>query len=242
MTTIRFRIYLIGFLFVLVSLMSYASFTRAAPDHDSFWEDEFDALTLNPVWYWVNEDPSLWSLSENPGSMRIFASSLVVGGKNLLLRTPPPGKDFEVKTFVAFTPTENYQIAGIVLWQDSQNRLVLGRAFCTPSSICVGNGIYFDNVENGVRVGSNHATVTTTMGQAYLRMDVDDRLVSGYYSEDGTTWLPIGTHTVGSSFSFQGIGITAAQDLSGLTPIPADFDYFKMEYDAPKVLMPVILK
>ena len=45
------------------------------------WRDDFDDPTLDMVWAWTNENPAKWSLTENPGFLRIYASHLGAGAQ-----------------------------------------------------------------------------------------------------------------------------------------------------------------
>ncbi len=116
------------------------SATPAIRTSPPVWDDQFDGETLDPVWYWVNEDPDRWTLTESPGSLRIYASPLPTGGEDLLLRAGAEG-NLTIETHVLFEPSRNFQLAGLVIFQDGSNFLQLGRAFCDLADICVGNGI-----------------------------------------------------------------------------------------------------
>ena len=188
--------------------------------------DEFSGPGLAPCWSWVNEDPADWSLTAQPGFLRIFTDSGGVGSKNLAIQRTPSG-DFDVRTRVLFAPTSNYQIAGVALYQDSANYLMLGRAYCDNAPPeCVGNGIYFDDVESGTLVGVNFAMPTAKMDEAYLRIVRQGNTYTGYYSEDGLSWTLVGSHTPAAGIVLSRVGLTATQDLADLR-ILADFDYFR---------------
>jgi hypothetical protein len=90
----------------------------------------------------------------------------------------------------------------------------------------VGNGIYFDNNEGGQDVGSNYATVTTSLGEAYLQVMRLGGTYYGFYSEDGQNWTLIGVHTRATT-NLSGVGLAVGQDQSG-AHIPADFDFFEL--------------
>lgn len=218
-----------------------------APAYDYTWTDDFknpsvDGLgSLESLWSWINEDASQWSLIGYPYYfLRIMTHSGGVGDKNLLLRNLPTG-DFEIRTRVTFRPTNNFQIAGLVLYQDNNNYLMLGRAYCdTPPPTCVGNGIYFHRVEGGSSIGSNFATPTTTQGEVYLRVVREGTTYSGFYSEDGTSWTLIGTHTPSDAILLSRVGLTAAQ---GTPEIPADFNCFRLDANHPKLFfLPLVVK
>ena len=194
------------------------------------WRDEFDGA-LDEGWYWVNENPAKWNLTENPGFLRIYTSPYGTGGENLLLRPVAQG-DFMIKTRLLFEPDTNFQFAGLVIWQDENNFLQLGRAFCDIPDVCVGNGIYFDHVSDGTIVDGNFATQFDNpfnLAESYLRLERRGDMVKAFYSHEGITWTEIGTHWIPSDFQVNGVGLTASQDF--YTPdwdIPADFDFFEL--------------
>lgn len=194
------------------------------------WHDEFDGA-LADGWYWVNENPDKWSF--NDGFLRIYTSPYPSGGENLLLRSVAEG-DFSIETRMFFTPDTNFQIAGLVIWQDAENFLQFGRAFCYfEGAPCVGNGIYFDKVLEGAGDPTNFATQIDNPfdpAEAYLRLERRGDMVRALYSHEGITWTEIGTHQLPpEGFHVNGVGLTSAQDFN--TPdwdIPADFDYFEL--------------
>jgi beta-xylosidase len=185
-----------------------------------FWDD-FSGEFL-PGWSWIRENDALWSLDSEPGFLRIVLTN-DRPPRNLLVRDVPY-EDFQIVTFVRFKPSSNFQFAGLLVFRDDKNTLALGRAYCDVSSQCVGNGIYFDNVQNGELQGSNFAADTQIKDGAYLRIDKSGTKFTGYYREDGTDWMMIGEH------DFPGVDlkvglITANSPVAGMT---AYFDYFTM--------------
>jgi beta-xylosidase len=188
------------------------------------FRDDFEGV-LAIGWGWVREDPTHWNLTDVSGSVRII---LQPGGlntaNNLLLREAPAG-NFEMATLVRFTPTSNFQFAGLLIYQDDSNAIQFGRAFCNAPDVCVGNGIYFDNIQHGEFSGSNYATATANPSQAYLRLRREGTTYTGYHSEDGTNWTVIGQHT--SNLTPLRVGLIAAQ--ASEAEITADFDYFTIE-------------
>ena len=137
------------------------SLTSAPPTEPTLsanFQDDFDKQ-LAEGWTWLGEDPAKWNLSKTAGSLQIMASDASFDGPylplNILLRDVPTG-DFEIITSLHFTPTSNFQAAGLVVFQDQGNVLQLSRAFCDVVNACVGDGVYFDNFENGSVTGSNY--------------------------------------------------------------------------------------
>jgi len=200
------------------------------------WADDFDSPALDSRWFWVNEDPSHWSLTERPGFMRITAQD---GGQNLLLQDAPTA-DYAVETRLLFEPTQNIQRAGLLLHKDGNNLLSLMRAFCGFTPGCVDNGIYFDHIEAGQPVGSNFAMTTSVTGEAYLRVVRHGSAYTGYVSEDGEHWTLVGTHVAGVGFVPSMVGLFANYSQLGAGEIPADFDYFALREHSERVYLSFI--
>ncbi len=204
------------------------SATSASPTESSSsvegFQDDF-AGQLAEGWIWLEEDPSKWSLSAVDGSLQIMVSDASFDGPylplNILLRDAPVG-DFEISTALHFAPTRNYQAAGLVVFQEQGNVLQLSRAFCDVVNACVGDGVYFDNFENGSTTGSNYH-IAFHGSVIYLRLRREGNTYSGYYSEDGQNWILTGEHV--RDFSQPRVGLIAAQSE---TEIPAVFEYFTM--------------
>jgi cytochrome c len=204
--------------------------------------DDFDGPSLDVPWSWVNEDSELWSLSERPGFLTITSTNaaLDVSGSNLLIQ-PAPSEDYQIETHVYFTPTEDFQIAGLTAYQDAPNKLLLGRAYCRPeNTACSGNAIYFDYSENGELRQGNFATVVGLQGEAYLRMTRHGNAYTGYYSGDGANWSLIGTHVVSEALSLDWVGLAAGQVQT--TTIAAHFDSFRLCTYCRDVYLPLVLR
>jgi beta-xylosidase len=198
--------------------------------------DNFDSSTLDSRWSWIREDPTHWSLTDVPGFLRITTQA---NPDNLLVQAMP-GSDFTMETRVIFTPTESFQIAGLLVYQDDSNTVTLGRAFCGfPPPTCVGNGIYFDYVEGGFFAG-HYAVTTTVEGEAYLRIERQGDVYTGSVSTDGTNWALIGAHTI--AITPTQIGLLAGNGLQPVGEIPADFDYFTLTDNLLRVYLPLIAR
>ena len=194
------------------------------------FSDAFDSTTLNPAWTWLDENPAGWNLSERPGYLRIRMHAGNIGDENLLYRTPPQGM-YDVRTRLLFTPTDNFQIAGIPVYLDYDNHLMLGRGKCDEDWIgtCVGNGIYFDNLARRIFLGSI-ATAVHETDIAHLRIFRTGAHYFGFYSADGAHWRLIGMHNFSAASADLKLGLAVGQDTAG-TSNPADFDTFLLKAD-----------
>lgn len=189
-----------------------------------FWRDDFNGPVLHPAWTFVNERSSGWSLTEQPGYLRLYTSTNRAADENLLLRAPGRG-DFSIETRLVFVPMVDFDFAGLILFQDAQNYFQFGRAFCDNPGVCVGNGFYFDNVSGGAFTGSNYATPNLDT-EAHLKLELKGRNLTAFLSGDGRTWHRFATHRLPPRFQIRGVGLTSSDHFSPTPSIPADFDYF----------------
>jgi beta-xylosidase len=185
-----------------------------------FWDD-FSA-ELQPGWTWIRENDALWSLTSEPGFLRI----VLQGGRpprNLLVRDVT-SENFQIMTRVLFEPTSNFQFAGLLVYQDENSFTAFGRAYCDTQNKCVGNGIYFDAIQSGQYIEPNFGTDTQVKEEAYLRIDKVGSIFTGYYSEDGSNWSIIGEHEIFMVDPKVGL-LTGNSYVVGMT---AKFDYYSV--------------
>ena len=188
------------------------------------FRDDFDEA-LADGWQWLGEDASGWSLTDAPGFLRILVQPSSIGGDdpiNFAVRPVPTG-DFVLETFMRFEPAQNFEFAGLLIYEEQGSAMQFGRAFALGCGRwCIGNGLYFEGVVNGERAGSNHATRVDQADAAYLRLVRVGNECVAYYSVDGINWTRIGRHesAIGARF----VGLIATQGPAGARA--ADFDYF----------------
>ncbi len=190
------------------------------------FRDDFEGA-LGDGWHWLREKSRYWSLTANPGWLQIMARSGGLGDgtmSNVLLRDAPSG-DFELQIGLKFRPTGNYQIAGLVVYQDTDNHMVFGRAFCNTGN-CVGDGFYMDMIEGGNWNPENYATKAPATEVVHLRLRRVGDVFTGLVSEDGSKWTVMGSHRGVPNPLF--VGILAGQ-ARGSVPGPAQFDYFTIQ-------------
>jgi beta-xylosidase len=194
------------------------------PDPD-FYRDDF-ASTLDASWAWVREDPRTWSLTEAPGSLQLSINRGYVAAHsntNLLLRAAPQG-NFLIETRIAFKPKNNFQFAGLIIYQSDSNFIQAGSAYCNAVR-CVGEGLYMDTYRKGIMLQPNFGPTPRDVNPIWLRLSRMGDLYNFEASSNGTVWFFINSQT--SDFAPTQIGLVTGQRLRG-SPLVAIFDYFEV--------------
>ena len=192
----------------------------------SEWIDEFDG-SMDSDWSWLSSDSTASSLSANPGYLRIQTQRAGGQPPNGAVVLNAPSEEFVIEAKVLFTPFENFQQAGLIIYEDLDNVLILSRAYCDFVAYgCVENGIYYDSTQST----ESHRASTIVKDTAWLRLTKTGSQVLAEYSEDGNLWQVVGTHTLSSSESVK-IGLISNGDRESAGRISADFDYFKVRWD-----------
>ena len=189
------------------------------PDSQLF-RDDFDG-SIGPGWQWLNENKKMWSITNKPGWLEIIAGKGTVFSRNLLFRPIPEG-NFELETKMIFEPVANFQDAGLIIYYNTSNYILFGRAYCNRRPACVDDGLYMDMSISGKLTGGNFSIPAPGTDTIFLRLRREGDTYTSYYSEDGSQWTKIGTHT--STMKPNSVGLEAGQPMS--SSLPAQFDYF----------------
>ncbi|MBM3121909.1 MAG: hypothetical protein FJZ97_06945 [Chloroflexi bacterium] len=195
----------------------------------SAFRDDFDG-TMDIAWTWFQGPEPGYSLTHTPGWLRLNLSSgsflSTTPPENLLVR-PAPGANFDLNTYLRFNPHNNFEIAGLVVVFDDDSVLQFGRGGCfleAPTPGCIGDGLYFDNIQNGSAVGGNFANPAVLGFDYTLRLQRTGNTYTASYTDSNGGSGTLGSHTVdGTPVS---IGLIAAQ--ATVAQPYADFDYFEM--------------
>ena len=169
------------------------------PDRASFIAAGWDFLAMTPSGGSRNTEQTTGAVvsydqAAHPGILRIPVDSGDLWGdqnntRNTLLRDLPP--DWTgIRLKLSFAPTENYQQAGLLVYQDDDNYVQV--TFINNN----GNKITFAREIKGDPFVLNSVAETVT-GNLYLRLDTDPstQSISAYYSLDGTSWVLLGSVT-----------------------------------------------
>lgn len=166
-----------------------ASTLLAAPNASatSPYDDEFNSSTLDPKWTWIRETPTHWSLTANPGYLRIVTQRKDIfeatNTAPVLLQTSPAG-DFEISTKLTMSPTVNYQQAGLVIYGDDDNYVRLTYGYW--------DGLRFEFGKEINAVMNSHWAGAPTGNTFYLKIVKLGNNYIGYYSQDNSSWVKIG--------------------------------------------------
>lgn len=192
------------------------------------WREDFDGEALSAEWAWTREDPQQWSLEEGRLNLSTGDFSMVrEGGDAPLLLRPAPEGDFALRARLEFSPQADFQFAGLLVYQDDDHYVALGRSYCGFIPPCVGDGVYLDNDEASL-AGEE---TTVAVGGLLAGVAIELRLVrrgqtyTGYWSADGLTWAVVGSTT--ASFVPEWVGLLATTSASGAPALEARFDYIE---------------
>lgn len=217
------------------------------------YSQDFNAGTLAPQWSWVRENPADWSLSADPGTLTIDAVNGDLYGtannaQNVLVE-PAPSGDFVAQTKVALKPDQNYEQAGLLLYQDDDHYLKLvgesnsgvdetewaketdvtspytgfncGPAY--PADTCPDYGSGFMEIPGF----SPAAKAVGGSGiWTWLRVVRHGNLITAYTSIDGSRWEPGATDNLSGFNPAKPIDVGLIAVTAGAsTVLPAHFAY-----------------
>jgi beta-xylosidase len=201
-----------------------------APTGAALFADEFGSATLGSKWKWEDRwQDAQYDLKARAGFLRITAST----GNDLapwtnfdapLLLQSADG-NWIAETALEFAPTQNYQGAGIVAYQDDDNLVRLERAYGGVGSD--ESGIVFVVIRAGeFEIITSPAQVATSARKVELRLQRDGNRFTAWWREPGKTWQTVGNAEVKLSPTAQvGIAVLCEHDAPDSV---ADFDYFRI--------------
>lgn len=222
------------------------------PEKSIVASDEFDESELPLEWQWNhNPDNGNWSLTENPGYLRLTTGSLstnILNARNTLTqRTMGPVMVAETK--VAIDGMKNGDVAGLTAFGGQYGYVGVKMVDGKMSLVMANNTVNNTKTSEVERAKTDVASGTKTV---YLKALLDfsssgsgnTDTVKFYYSLNGSDWVMIGVEhkmvfnwdrSTGGHFMGYRIGLFnyATQETGGY----ADFDYLKIAggNDAPNL-------
>lgn len=233
----RWSVCILGFIVCLIALSNKTLtaiattptlFGLAATSSSvAYFSDEFDQPYLSQQWFWINEDPSNWTLAARPGYLRINTQYGTLDDNppiNILLTTTP-ADEYEVLTRVEINPTQNYHEAALLLYNDENNYIKLSRLYHSS----FGGDIYLFLQEiNGIH--SIGFITQTTQQISEMRIRILDNSAIGAYRDTLGEWVELGRIQLDEGIRYTYTGITAHNGVENdaVPSIYADFDFFQL--------------
>lgn len=188
--------------------------------------DSFDGKFADSNWVWHNEDSSRHSFSQRSGWLRIrtqYGGGISSRTPNVLLR-PRPDKNFKMQTRIQFEPSENHHSAGLVLWRNDNEWVILHNHFRNGVGICVqGIGVQSDGIPVDAWIPNNATDV-------YFKIEANGNTIGFFWSENGSDWKLVDNKTYSCSWISNTdvkIGLFAVNGTPTVVQDKnADFDFF----------------
>lgn len=181
------------------------------PGNTTAYSDNFNSITLNPRWRWVHEDPSKWSLTIDPGRLRLNRAKghgfyLTPAYQNqtqvpiLYLDPVTLNNGFEVTVDVGYYEATLFGQTGIVVTSDNplsvngqlDNYIKVVLEFNISQQLVIvhlieTNGADVRDAENLISVPWSNSTPQVQLNLRYI----DGNWVSRYRAIGSNTWLDL---------------------------------------------------
>lgn len=186
---------------VLLMTIIYAMPVAAADKYEANFGKKLDEK-----WSFIREDKADWRLKD--GNLQLLAQPSNIWGKknegteNFLLR-PLPGKAFTVEVTVDFTPENNYEQAGIMIYGDDDNYIKFDRELVKKKQSCTLV------LESEAKPRAVKMTPFRD-GPLQLRLVIDNgKVIAQVKSPKDKTWTDHGHTTLPGRVDKLGVGLFA---------------------------------
>jgi hypothetical protein len=194
------------------------------------FRDDFSG-SLQPGWYWENEDPEKWSFTDD-GWLQITAEdpNLLKEGKqtNILWRNLPEG-DFAIIVHLKAAPTADSQQAAIFVYQDADHYLALYRCFCSTDGAPL-QSIVAEHKLTEYDHGSGLAAYSDD--DVYLKLEIKNNVINNYFAKPPGKWAGMmdwGNSKSHVRFTKVGIGVSnGGSEARENAILVGQFDYFEI--------------
>jgi hypothetical protein len=215
---------------VAQALAATLAAASTGPIGGGWFIDTFDQPELLEAWSWIREDPAAWDLTGRPGWLRLDTGNYFMigeGGNAPLLLVPAPDDDFELRARLDFRPTEDFQFSGLLVYQDDDNFVALGRAYCGITTTCPGDGVYLDS-DQAFLTGAWESISRGGLpfGPIWLRLVRQGTTYTGFWSIDADVWTEVGSYT--ADLTPASVGLLAANAAAGAPSASGHFDLFQV--------------
>lgn len=195
--------------------------------------DNFDNTTLNLYWNFIrNPYAADWSLTEKPGYLRLNGSKVNFTEKDSpsFIGRRQTAFDMVASTKISFTPTADYEEAGLIVRADDKNHYDLLITLYEGKRVIMLRKYLQDKIAE-----VNYKEIPE--GDIILRISATDSAYKFWVQEEGKSAQLVGTATTKDvsnemvgGFTGVFIGMYASGNGKSNTN-PADFDWFDFEED-----------
>ncbi len=209
------------------------------------FSDRFDGDALDlDMWQWNNEPAGQWELAEGHLIIPALSGTAVMPDIDplkastmpmLFLKKGLPEEEIVGgKVDVFFTPSENYQAAGLVVVSKLGEPLfTLARTYCVGGNNCQGDAIYFDNWTLLAQNYDDYRPFVAGAGElpvdspVQLGLRILPHELAGFYRLAGEKeWREVGRWKLLVDRRVGSIGIGTSTGGQSVNEIPAFFDNF----------------
>ncbi|GBF75400.1 glycoside hydrolase 43 family protein [Paenibacillus sp. 598K] len=197
--------------------------------------DHFDSPELGIQWNTLRipATPDWLSLTERPGHLRLYGqeSPISINRQSIVARRQQ-SMDCEAETSLDFDPQHYPQMAGLILYYDTQDYVYLRVSRDDEVGRCLN---IFQSINGKCEEALDREVSIAEQGHIRLKVVIRRERAQFYYAEEGGDWTAIGpaldvSHLCDESpvyirFTGTYIGV-CVQDTSGAR-LHADFDYFR---------------
>lgn len=195
--------------------------------------DKFNSDKLGLQWQWEGNHNNKWfSLTQNPGSLRLFTNAKPTGYKNLwqvsdILLQKFPAPEFTVTTKLKLNSQTKGEKAGLIIFGLNYSYIALGK---TKSGYDISQVVCKDADKDGGETEIEKVNLQTN--NIYFRVVVDeDAQCSFSYSINGKTFNKIGKDFKARAGKWVGakVGLFSLSPDTAMHNGFADFDWFRVE-------------
>ncbi|MBD0379514.1 glycoside hydrolase family 43 protein [Paenibacillus sedimenti] len=197
--------------------------------------DEFDKPDLGLQWQWqANYRPEWYSLSANPGHLRLYAHKLPIGATTLyeapnVLCQKLPAPTFTATAKLAIVPNQLGALTGLTVFGHAYRYVALQSAEAGYRLVFVeGRG---DKEASSEEITAS-VSIPDTYGSIYLRVSIEPEASCIFsYSFDHTAYHPIGDvfEAVPGGWVGAKLGLFCLQHNEALSHAYADIEWFHIE-------------
>ena len=195
--------------------------------------DEFGGTSLNAKWTWTNPPASYDVGATTPGSLRVDSSTgtdLYGATATANLLTQPMVGNFTAQMKFSFSPSANYQKAGLVVYVNGRNWYSVGETFAAGTT---------DWAVTATADAASTSRYNASSGNpvpAYVEIARAGNTFRAYASPDGVAWTLVDTYAPTTEYPWEvRLGLFVSDGRSGAQQ-HLDVDYLRATSPVPSTV------